>query len=84
MKKGNLHCLFPFFIEGLLPQVQFFNDASVTLNVFILEVVQKASSLTYQPDQRLLCVEVLAVVLQVFGKVGNSIRKECDLSFGRS
>ena len=75
--------LFSFFSQ-LLTNTEFFDDSAVTLDVFCLQVVQHAATLTYQCGQGALCTEVLAVFLQVLGQVVDTEGEQCDLALSRT
>ena len=57
-----------FFVK-LLTDTELFDNCTITLDVFCLQVIQHATTLTYQSGQGALRTEVLTVVLQVLGQV---------------
>ena len=66
--------------SGLLTDTELLNNSTVALNVFSLEVIQQAATLTYQVGQCTLGVEVLAVLLEVLGKVVDTEGEQGDLA----
>ena len=62
----------PFFSEifrKLLTDAELFDDSTIALDVFCLQVIQHTTALTYQSGQCALRTEVLAVLLQVLRQV---------------
>ncbi len=74
----------PFLIQLLLSQTELFNDSSVSFDVYLLEVVEKVSSVTYHLEEAATAVVVLVVVLEVLGEVSYSVSKDSDLNLGRT
>ena len=73
-----------FLLQLLLSQAELFNDSSVSFDIYLLEVVEKISSVTNHLEETTAAVIVLVVALEVLGKVRNSVSKNCDLNLGRS
>ena len=69
---------------NLLSDVQLLDDSTVSLNVVLLEVAEKVSSVSYHLLKAAAAVVVLVVSLEVLGKVLDSVGKKCDLYFGRT
>ena len=68
----------------LLTNTEFFDDCAVTLDVFCLQVIQHATTLTNEGSQGALCTEVLTVSLQVLGQVVDTEGEQCDLALCRT
>ena len=68
----------------LLSQTELFNDSAVTLDVCLLKVAEKISSVTYHLLQTSAAVMVLVVGLEVLGKVLDPVCEERDLHLGRT
>ena len=66
----------------LLTNAELLDDSTVALDVFLFEVVEQSTTLTYQRGQCTLSTEVLAVGFEVLGKVVDTIGEECDLALG--
>ena len=71
-------------MQLLLSKTKLLNDSSVSFDVYLLEVVEKVSSVTYHLEEAATAVVVLVVALEVLGEVRNSVSKNCDLNLGRS
>ena len=71
-------------VQLLLSETKLLNDSSVSLDVYLLEVVEEVSSVTYHLEEAATAVVVLVVALEVLGEVRNSVSKNCDLNLGRS
>ena len=69
---------------ALLSQAELANDRAVTLDVVLLQVVQKTSSLTDHLLQTAAAVEVLLVDFQVLGQVSDAVGQNSNLYFGRT
>ena len=67
---------------ALLSQAELANDRAVTLDVVLLQVVQKTSSLTDHLLQTATAVEVLLVDFQVLGQVSDAVGQNSNLYFG--
>ncbi len=68
----------------LLSDVQLFDDRAVTLDIGLLQVVQKVSSVTNHLQKSAAAVVVLVVGLEVLGQIVNSVGQNCDLYLGRT
>ena len=68
----------------LLSQIQLSNDRTVALDVNLLQVAQKISSVTDHLLQTSAAVEVLGVSLEVGGQVSDSLGQDRDLYLGRT
>ena len=68
----------------LLTDTKLFDSSSVSLNVLLLEIVKKVSSLTDHLEQTASGVVVLLVCLEVFCEVADSLCKDSDLYLGRT
>ena len=68
----------------LLSETQLLNDSTVALDVGLLEVYKKVSSVSYHLLKSAAAVVVLVVGLEVLGKVLDSVGKKCDLYLGRT
>jgi len=64
----------------LLTDTELFDDSTIALDVFGFEVVQHATTFTYESGQCALCTEVLAVLLEVLGEVVDTEGEECNLA----
>ena len=58
--------------------------SSRALDVYLLEVLQQLAALAYQAQQGALGAEIVAVVLEVFSKVVDTVGKQRDLALGRT
>ncbi len=65
----------------LFSDIQFLDQASILLNILFLEVIQQASSFTYELNQRAFRIEIFLVALQVTGQVVDAVREKSDLPF---
>ena len=68
----------------LLSQVELSDDRTVALDVVLLQVAQKVSSVADHLLQTSAAVEILGVSLEVLGQVSNSGSQDCDLNLGRT
>ena len=68
----------------LLSQTQLADDRAITLDVNLLQVVQKVSSVTDHLLKTAAAVEVLLVGLQVLGQVSDAVGEDRDLNLGRT
>ena len=66
--------------KGLLTNTEFFDDSTVTLDVFTFEVVEHTTTLTNECGQGALGTEVLAIVLEVLGEVVDTEGEERNLA----
>ena len=81
MDKGTKK-LRPFDLPKLFTKTEFVYDCAVAFDIFLLEVVEKVSSLTNHFVHTAAAVVVVVVVLQVFGKFVDSGGENRDLYFG--
>ena len=70
--------------DPLLSQSELADDRAVTLDISLLQVVQKVSSVTDHLLKTAAAVEVLLVGLQVLGQVSDAVGKDRDLNLGRA
>ena len=56
-------------VLALLTQPQSLNDSTVAVDIALLQVVQKGTTLTYETGQSALGAVILAVLLHVLGEV---------------
>jgi len=68
----------------LLSQVQLFDDRAVTLDIGLLQVAQKVSSVTDHLQKAAAAVVVLVIGLQMLGEVVDSVGQKRDLNLGRT
>ena len=68
----------------LLSQSELADDRTVTLDVSLLQIVQKVSSVTDHLLQTAAAVEVLLVSLEVHGQVVDTGGQDCDLNLRRT
>ena len=69
---------------NLLSDVQLLDDSSVSLDVCLLEVAKKVSSVTNHLKKAATAVEVLVVVLEVCVEVVDAVCEKRDLNLGRT
>jgi len=83
-KRGNWEIASLIIIpdQELLPDVQFLDDIPVTLNIFLLQIVEQTAAFTYKPHQRAFSNFIVTVNLEVLCKMLNPECKQCNLSFG--
>ena len=74
----------PLPCHFLLSQTQLADDRAITLDVNLLQVVQKVSSVTDHLLKTAAAVEVLLVGLQVLGQVCDAVGEDRDLNLGRA
>ena len=74
----------PSLLQFLLSDVQLLDDCAVTLNVYLLEVAEKISSVTDHFEKAATAVMVLVVGLEVLGEGVDAIGKDRDLNLGRT
>ena len=65
----------------LLAQSQLFDESAVTLNIFVLQVVQHVAALTDKLEQTTAGVEVFLVFLEVGRKSFNAGGEQSHLNF---
>lgn len=68
----------------LLSETELLNNGTVAVNVLLLEIIQKITTLTYHLKKTAARVVVVVVELQVLGEVGNSLGENGDLYLGRA
>ena len=71
-------------IKKLFSQSELVYDGTVTLDVYLLEVVEQVSSVTDHLLQTAAAMEVLLVGLQVRGQVSDAGGQDSDLNLGRT
>ncbi len=71
-------------VQLLLSETELLNDSSVSLDVNLLKVVKKISSVTNHFEKAATAVVVLVVTLKVLGKVSYSVSKDSDLNLRRA
>lgn len=69
-----------FAASRLLTQAEVLDDGTVALDVAILQVVQKGTTLTYQHGQGSFSTIILSVELQVLSQMSNTVGKQCYLA----
>jgi len=79
---STLHSI--IFCQKLLSDVQLSDDRAVTLDVCLLKVVKKVSSVTYHLEKTAAAVVILVVSLEVLVKRVDSVCKSRDLYLGRA
>ena len=68
----------------LSTETEFLDDISVSLDIGFLEVVKNTTSLADQLQQGKTGYMVFLVVLQVFGKVSDTVGKQSNLTLRRA
>ena len=68
----------------LLSQTELFNDSAVALDVSLLEIAEKVSSVSDHLLETSAAVVVLVVSLEVLGEVLDAAGKKRDLHLGRT
>ena len=68
----------------LLSDVQLLDDRAVTLDIYLLKVSEKVSSVTDHLEKSAAAVVVLMVSLEVLGKSVDAICEDRDLNLGRT
>ena len=68
----------------LLAQVQLLDDRAVTLDIDLLQVAQKVSSVADHLQHAAAAVVVLVVALEVLCESLDSLCEKCDLHLGRT
>ena len=68
----------------LLTNTEFFDDSAVTLDVFGLQIIQQAATLSNKCGQGALCTEVLTVRFQVLRQVVDTEGEQSDLALCRA
>ena len=68
----------------LLAQTELLDDCAVTLNILLLQIAEKVSSVTDHLEHAATAVMVLRVVLQVLGERVDAAGENGDLHLGRT
>ena len=68
----------------LLSQTELCNDSTVSFDILLHEIVEEILSLTNHFEKTATAVVVVGVLLQMFGKVRNSLGEDSDLDFRRA
>ena len=71
-------------LKQLLSDSELFDDCAVTLNIDLLEVSEKVSSVTYHLEKSATAVMVLVVGLEVLCEVVDAVCEKRDLNLRRS
>ncbi len=71
-------------LERLLSQTQLFDDCTVAIDVLLLQVAQKVSSVTDHLQHTAAGVVILGVLLEVFVQFIDTSGQNRDLYFGRA
>ena len=74
----------PHSADLLLTKVQSLNDSTVTLDIYLLQVLEQLTALTDHLQHRTLCAEVVTVALEVLCKVADTVREQRDLALWRT
>ncbi len=75
----------PFVCEEiLLSETEFLDDGTVTLDVLVLKILQKVTSLTYHFEKSAAAVMVLLVDLKVLCQLVDPLCENCNLNLGRT
>lgn len=70
--------------SDLLTESEFCDYCTVTLNILLLEIVEKAAALTDHLKKTTAAVIILVVYLEVLGELGDALRKNRNLYFRRT
>ena len=73
-----------FFAAVLFSAIQRLHDRPVTLDIHLFQIIEQFAAFTYQAQQRALRAVVVAIALQVFRKVVDTVGKERDLALRRT
>ncbi len=86
MGGGASHFLENEVFEGanLLSESELLNYCAVTLNIGVLEILEKVTSLTYHLEKSAAAVEVLLVVSEMRVEVVDSLGENSDLNLRRT
>ena len=68
----------------LFSDTEFVDDSTVTVDVFLLEVAEKVSSLTNHFEKTATAMVVLGVLFKVLCELCDSLCENSDLNFGRT
>ena len=82
--KATLKNELPHSADLLLTEVQSLNDSTITLDIYLLQVLQQLTALTDHLQHRTLSAEVVTVVLEVLCKVADTVREQRDLALWRT
>ena len=75
----------PIFLPpGLFTEIERLDDCSVALDIDLFQILQQLAALADQTQQRTLRAEVVLVAFEVFRKVADTVRKQCDLALRRT
>ena len=75
----------PIFLPpGLFTEIERLDDCSVALDIDLFQILQQLAALADQTQQRTLRAEVVLVAFEVFCKVADTVRKQCDLALRRT
>ena len=74
----------PHSADLLLTEVQSLNDSTITLDIYLLQVLQQLTALTDHLQHRTLSAEVVTVVFEVLCKVADTVREQRDLALWRT
>ena len=72
------------FFQKLLSEAELLNDCSVSLDIFLREIVKKLLSVADHLRETSLRMEVLGVLLHVLGELVDSGSKNSYLNLGRT
>ena len=64
---------------GLLPDIQLGDDVAISVQFYLLKIVQEPSTLTYQFKKTQLCVVIFLIHFKMFGQVIDSVGKKSNL-----
>ena len=68
---------------GLLSQAKLFDDITVTVDILLLQICKKVSSVTYHLEKSSTAVVVLVILFQMLGKIVDSACENSNLYFRR-
>jgi hypothetical protein len=71
-------------LRTLLADAERLDDGPVTIDVLGLQVVEETPALADQHEQATAGMVILRVELEVLGQIGDALREERDLNFGRA
>ena len=66
----------PFLLSyrgGLSTEAKLLDDSPVSLDIHFLEIIQKLTSFTYETKKTAACYNVFLVLLNVLGKVSDTV-----------
>ena len=69
---------------GLLSEVQLFDDRAVTLDIGLLQVAKKVSSVTNHLQKSAAAVVILVISLEVLSQIVDSVSQKRDLYLRRT